>query len=71
MKIEEYLETLSPEEREQHKDLIQECLDRQKTIEESRRITNEGLKNLEVLEQRMYGSLLNLAEVVGTMQEEL
>ncbi len=71
MKIEEYLETLTPEEREQHKDLIKECLDRQRTIEESRRMTNDALKKLEVLEQRLYGSLQNLAETVVIMKEEL
>jgi TATA-binding protein-associated factor Taf7 len=70
-KIEEYLKTLTTEEREQHKDLIAECLEREKTITETRKETNEALKKLEVLEKRMYQNIEGLHQLALTVQDNL
>lgn len=45
--IQEEVEKLTPEEREEFKDLIQECIDREKEIEENRKKSHEALKEFE------------------------
>jgi len=71
MKIEEYIKTLIPQEREQHKDLIKECLEKEKNIAETGIQREESLKKLETLERRMYDSILKLQEAAALIKENL
>ncbi len=78
-RIEDYLKTLTPEERERHKELIEECRQREKDIRESydnaRESIKEVKKNYEMIGENLkkmcefYGELEKLVEVADKMNK--
>lgn len=69
MKIEEYLKTLTPEEIEKHKDLIEECLEREAKLG---RLNIDGkLKELGEVENKLYNSLQELQTSAKELHDQI
>ncbi|MEM4244606.1 MAG: hypothetical protein QW404_01840 [Candidatus Nanoarchaeia archaeon] len=69
MKVSEYIKTLTPEEREKHKDLIEECLEREEKL---RKLNIEDkLKELNYVENKCYEALKELQGALTKLQNEL
>jgi transposase len=60
-KIKDILATLSPEELELHKDLIEECLSREKEIEQHSKNLNNNLKKINSVTYKLVEDLNKIA----------
>jgi len=70
-KIQEVIDLLSPEEREQFKDLIEECLQREKEIQDNYNKSNESLGKLEKNLTNISNSFLKMQSDIQTIKTNL
>ena len=71
MKIKAAVEKLSPEEREQFKDLIEECLQREQDIQSNYEQSNESLKKFVENIQRINLSVSSIKNSLETIKQEM
>ena len=69
--IQEEVEKLTPEEREEFKDLIQECLEREKEIEENREKSHKALKEFENNIQWLCQTIIKLNVDLEKVKQDL
>lgn len=69
--IQQEVDKLTPEEREEFKDLIQECLNREKEIEKNREKSHEALKEFENNIQWLCESIIKMNVDLQKIKEDL
>ena len=69
-KLEEFIENLSPEERERHQELIRECLERKKLIHEYSEKAYKSIHHLSTDLERLKHGLMKL-ENYAKLQRDL
>ncbi len=69
MKVSDYIKTLTPEEREKHKDLIKECLEREKKLEKLN--IEDKIRELSAVENNWYETIKKLKNALTELQGEL
>ena len=69
--INDLLKTLSPEELKQHKDLITECLEREKDVNESGKIIKENFTKLCDISESLFNNLNILKKECDNLNKNL
>ena len=69
--INDILKTLSPEEIKQHKNLIAECLEREKNVNESGKIIKENFNKLCDISESLFNNLNTLKKKCDTLNKNL
>lgn len=71
MTIKEYADTLTPEEREQFKDLINECAEREGQLQRNSAEIGVSLSMLEATQRRLKTDLTELNSKLETLRDRL
>ena len=69
--INDLLKNLTPEELEQHKDLIDECLNREKDVNESGKIIKESFNKLCDISESLFNNLNILKKECDNLNKNL
>lgn len=67
--LEDYIASLTPEELELHKDLIEECVAREKTIDKAGRVMRDKLPKLFAVTEKMINNLSEISKSTQQLHE--